>query len=94
MEIKHTHSDTKGMFFIELNGKKVGAMTYSVAGEGLIIIDHTEVGEELKGMGAGAQLLNKAVAYARENNLKIIPLCPFAKSMFDKKEEIRDVLHS
>lgn len=92
MEIKHSHSDSKGSFYVELSGKKVAEMTYSVAGEGLIIIDHTEVGEELKGQGAGAQLLNKAVAYARENNLKIIPLCPFAKAMFDKKEELRDVL--
>jgi uncharacterized protein len=92
MEIKHKHSETKGSFYIELEGKVVGEMTYSIAGPELIIIDHTEVGEELKGKGAGAQLLNANVAYARENNIKIIPLCPFAKSMFDKKEELRDVL--
>jgi hypothetical protein len=34
----------------------------------------------------------KAVEYARENGIKIIPLCPFAKSVFDKTPEIRDVL--
>ncbi len=28
------------------------------------------------------------------NNLKIIPLCPFAKSVFDKVEAIHDVLFS
>lgn len=92
MEIKHSQTETKGSFYIELEGKKVGEMTYSIAGPSLIIIDHTEVGEELKGKGAGAQMLNAAVAYARENNIKILPLCPFAKSVFDKKEEIRDVL--
>lgn len=92
MEIKHSHSDSKGIFYIELDGKKVGEMTYSIAGPNLIIIDHTEVGEELKGQGAGMKLLNQAIAYARENNIKIIPLCPFVKSVFDKKEDIRDVL--
>ena len=32
------------------------------------------------------------VKFARENNIKIIPLCPFAKSVFDRTESIRDVL--
>lgn len=92
MEIKHKQSETKGSFYIELDGKIVGEMTYSVASPALFIIDHTEVGEELKGKGAGAQLLTALVQYARENAIKIIPLCPFSKSMFDKKEELRDVL--
>ncbi len=92
MEIKHKHTETKGSFYVELEGKVVGEMTYSIASPELIIIDHTEVGEELKGKGAGAQMLNALVAYCRENNIKVIPLCPFAKSMFDKKEELRDVL--
>lgn len=92
MEIKHKQSETKGSFYIELDGKVVGEMTYSIASPELIIIDHTEVGEELKGKGAGVQMLNAAVEYSRQNQIKIIPLCPFVKSVFEKKEEIRDVL--
>jgi predicted GNAT family acetyltransferase len=46
----------------------------------------------LGGKGVGLQLLNTAVEYARTHNVKIVPLCPFAKSMFDKKPELRDVL--
>ncbi len=92
MDIKHSHSDTKGSFYIELEGKKIGEMTYSIAGPELIIIDHTEVGEELKGKGAGVQLLNALVDYVRKNNIKVIPLCPFAKSVFEKKVELQDVL--
>jgi uncharacterized protein len=34
----------------------------------------------------------KIVKFAREKNIKILPLCSFAKSVFDKMEEIRDVL--
>jgi hypothetical protein len=33
----------------------------------------------------GYQLVKKAVDYAREKQIKIMPLCPFAKSVFDKK---------
>lgn len=33
----------------------------------------------------------KSVAFAREQGVKILPLCPFAKAVFDKNEEIADV---
>ena len=92
MEIKHMDDSTKGMFFIEMEGKVVAKMTYVYAGEKLFIIDHTEVGPELKGTGAGKKLLERAVAFARKNDLKILPLCPFAKSVFDKTPEYSDVL--
>lgn len=67
-------------------------MTYSWAGNDKFIIDHTEVNPEFNGQGVGKKMVLSAVEYARENNLKIIPLCPFAKAMFDKMQEIRDVL--
>ncbi len=93
MNILQQQNETKGSFYVEENGKTVAEMTYSVVNPSLIIIDHTEVDESLKGKGAGLKLLNKLVEYARANTIKIIPLCPFAKSMFDKKhEEFKDVL--
>jgi len=92
MEIQQINRETKGVFQAMEDGKEAGAMTYSWAGEDKMIIDHTEVNPEFKGRNVGNQLLMALVEYARENNIKIIPLCPFAKSVFDKKEEIRDVL--
>lgn len=92
MLVKHEESDNKGGFFAEEDGKKIGEMTYSKAGPGKIIIDHTEVDPEEKGKGIGSVLLDKAVEYARDNNLKILPLCPFAKAQFDRDVNIRDVL--
>ncbi len=95
MEIIQQQTENKGSFYVGENGKVVTEMTYSVVNPSLIIIDHTEVDDSLKGKGAGMKLLNKAVEYARANNIKIIPLCPFAKSVFDKKhEEYKDVLRS
>lgn len=92
IQIQHELNDNKGAFFIEQNGKRVGEMTYVKAGEDRIIIDHTGVGDELKGQGAGKKLVMAAVDMAREKGIKIIPLCPFAKSVFDKTPEIGDVL--
>lgn len=92
MNIQHEESASKGAFFIEESGIRLASMTYSKAGPGRIIIDHTEVSEALKGKGAGKQLVAASVEYARRNNLKILPLCPFAKSVFDRVREFADVL--
>ncbi|SDC59939.1 hypothetical protein SAMN05421749_10837 [Acinetobacter marinus] len=69
-----------------------GEMAYTWAGEGMFIIDHTDVSEDYRGQGIGRQILDKVVAFAREKQLKIIPLCPYAKSVFDKDPSIADVL--
>lgn len=66
-------------------------MTYVWSGEDKIIIDHTEVSEKLGGKGIGKQLVHKAVEMAREKHIKIL-LCPFAKKVFDKTEDYKDVL--
>ena len=94
MEIKQINDIKRGHFEAFEDGKEAGKMTYTWAGDSKFIIDHTEVSEEFNGKGVGKKLLMATVDYARSNNLKIIPLCPFAKSVFDKTEEIRDVLFS
>lgn len=92
MEIHQKDNGEKGSFYIEIEKSIAAEMTYVWAGRDRIIIDHTEVGEELKGKGAGKQLVAKAVEFARQKGIKIIPLCPFSKSVFDKVKEFSDVL--
>lgn len=90
--IQHSESESKGAFFVEENGKRLAEMTYSKSGRDLIIIDHTEVSDELRGKSVGLKLVHAAVDLARRQHIKIMPLCPFAKSVFDRKSEFRDVL--
>lgn len=92
MNIQREESDSKGSFYIEEDGRRLAFMTYSKAGPSLIIIDHTEVSEALKGKNAGKQLVAAAVEHARKNDLKILPLCPFARSVFDRVKDYADVL--
>jgi uncharacterized protein len=92
MEVLQNDNGQKGMFYIEIDNKLAAEMTYVWAGKDRIIIDHTDVSEALKGKGAGKQMVSKAVDFAREKGIHIIPLCPFAKSVFDKVVEFRDVL--
>ena len=91
-EVQLEINDKNGFFYIEVNGKLEAKMTFVFAGPDKIIIDHTEVNEGNNGKGYGKKMVAKAVAFAREKNIKIIPLCPFAKKVFDKTPEFRDVL--
>ncbi|WP_194972674.1 GNAT family N-acetyltransferase [Aquiflexum lacus] len=92
MEILRKDNGNKGEFYILENKIQEAMMSYIWVGRDKIIIDHTEVNEPLKGKNAGKQMVLKAVEFAREKGIKIIPLCPFAKSIFKKNPDIRDVL--
>ncbi|MEO9803800.1 MAG: GNAT family N-acetyltransferase [Reichenbachiella sp.] len=92
MEIQQFDRESKGFFKVLEEEKEAGRMTYSWAGNDRIIIDHTEVNSEFKGKGVGKQMVLSAVDFARDKGISIIPLCPFARSVFDKHEDLRDVL--
>ncbi|MFS4417490.1 GNAT family N-acetyltransferase [Maribacter sp. 2307ULW6-5] len=92
MEITRTETENKGAAIATKEGKKAGEMTYSKASASLIIIDHTEVDQAFKGQGVGKKLLYDLVDMARQKKVQIIPLCPFAKAMFNRHEELQDVL--
>ena len=92
MEIQQFNRKTKGFFKALADDTEAGRMTYSWAGSKKFIIDHTEVNSDFKGQGIGNQMVDAAVAYARTNGFKIIPLCPFVKSVFDKRTDYQDVI--
>lgn len=92
MAVKQDIQGNKGVFYYDVEGQRKAEMTYSNAGPDKIIIDHTEVDESLRGEGVGYKLVEAAVNYARENQLKILPLCPFAAAVFRKRDDYSDVL--
>jgi uncharacterized protein len=90
--VKLELNDKNGYFYIEVDGMAEAKMTFVYAGDDKIIIDHTEVNQGNNGKGFGKKMIMKAVEFARAKNIKIIPLCTFAKSVFDKSSEYQDVL--
>ncbi|MFN3918534.1 MAG: GNAT family N-acetyltransferase [Flavobacteriales bacterium] len=92
MKLEHTNLESKGFFRVIDNSVEAGKMTYSWAGKDKFIIDHTEVSQAYNGKDVGKMMVMEAVKFARENDIKIIPLCPFAKSVFLKQEGLTDVL--
>lgn len=83
----------KGMFYVEQDGKIVAEMVYTMSSPEKMIVEHTEVDDSLKGKNVGMQLFNQMIEYARTNNIKVVPYCPFTAAMFKKKPEYADVLY-
>lgn len=90
VEIKREDGPSKGRWFIEVDGH-VAEMTYSRTSPTLIIVDHTEVPQALAGRRLGPMLAVNAVETARREGFRIMPLCPFMRSMFERHPEWADV---
>ncbi len=91
-DIQLQDTGSKGRYFLRGRGGAEAEMTFSKAGEHLLIIDHTEVPDAFRGQGAGLRLVTRAVEDARAAGKKIIPLCPFANAQFKRHPEWADVL--
>ncbi|MFM9910661.1 MAG: GNAT family N-acetyltransferase [Chitinophagaceae bacterium] len=92
MVVQHKLIGGKGIFYVGKEGAILAELVYTKPSADKMNIEHTEVDESLSGKGVGLQLVSTAVTYARTHSLKIIPLCPYAKSVFDKEPAFSDVL--
>lgn len=85
-------NDQKGKFFILINGKEEAEMTFFFTSQNEITINHTSVFPGNEGKSFGKKMVAKAVEFARERNIKITPICPFAKKVLENTPEFSDVL--
>ena len=84
-------SPSKGRYVYAVDGEEA-ELTFTRVGKERIIIDHTGVPPAFRGRGVGEALVAHAVAEARREGLKIIPLCPFAAAQFRRHPEWSDLL--
>ena len=93
LQITLEEGPTKGRYVGRIDGLPEAELTFSKTNPHLVIVDHTGVPDEMRGMGVGKALVGRIVEDAREKNFKIIALCPFAKASFERTPEWRDVLN-
>jgi hypothetical protein len=91
MDITHERDGHRGAFVVNRDGARLAELTYTVAGS-RVILDHTQVDDALRGTGTGAKLVAAAVEWARSEKISLMPLCPFARSVFDTTPAYADVL--
>ncbi len=77
----------------ESNDNFIAHITYVYEEEKVIAIDHTFVSPDLRGKSIASKLLSKVVDMAREENLKIIPICSYAVAKLSRNSEFDDILY-
>ena len=65
-------------FLIRLARGKYAYVKYHIS-DGTLYIDSTFVPEEYRGRSLAETLVKAAIEHARQNNLKIVPVCSYAK---------------
>lgn len=85
-----SHNTAKHRFEVSL-GDETAFAEYTL-GSGEITLTHTEVPKAFEGRGVAGQLAKAALGYAREQGLKVIPLCPFMAAYITKHAEWHDLV--
>ncbi|MEH6307725.1 GNAT family N-acetyltransferase [Olivibacter sp. CPCC 100613] len=86
-QLKVKLENNRGEIQLFVADRQAGKMEISIY-NGRLTVYHTEVDPEHEGKGYAKLLLNKLVEYARENHLKIAPLCPYVHSQFKRHPEL------
>ncbi len=90
MNYEVRHNPEASRFEIAL-GDKIAHADYHLSGI-IMTIFHVYTPPEYRGKGIAAKVTKFALDYARENNLKVIPQCPYAHSYIAEHKEYQSLL--
>lgn len=83
--IQVTNNTSAGQFEILEDGKRA-TLAYSER-DGKLYLIHTEVPRELGGRGYASALARTALDFARQNQLTVVPYCPFVRAYLKRHPE-------
>ncbi len=66
-------------------------LSYDPLAGGTLDLEHTMVPEEARGEGVGDALVRAAVAYARQEGVRLIPTCPYVSAWLARHPDARGV---
>lgn len=92
IEIRHEERGERGAFYVETADGRIAELTYTRTSPQTVVIEHTEVAQSLAGRGVGRLLVEAAVEWARRSGTKFVPVCAYAKTVFERYPGLRDVL--
>jgi uncharacterized protein len=71
-----------------------GELTFTQLGPTRISADHTLSPESMRGMGVAKALVDRLVADARAEGLKIVPVCSYVKAQALRHPDWADVIEN
>ncbi len=89
MEIQHDIANQR--FFTIVEGKEA-YLQYLIVDKNVLNYYKTYVPNELRGKGIAGKIVEAAMNYARENNLKIIPTCSYVDTFIERHKNFEDLI--
>jgi predicted GNAT family acetyltransferase len=86
-ELNGTHE-----FVLRMDGERFGFLEFTRPDTGVMCIEHVEVALELRSAGLGQQLVQKAVAFAKDAGLRVVPICSYARAVIERDPALRAAL--
>lgn len=83
---------TNKFYIGEDENNPIAEITYKEKDKHTINVDHTYVSDELRGQGIAGKLVEVITDFARKENVKIIPTCPYVASKMEKTAEYHDLI--
>jgi predicted GNAT family acetyltransferase len=71
-------------FVLRIDGERFGFLEFTRPDVGVMRIEYVEVSPELRGSGLGKQLVEKAVAFAQDATLRVVPICSYARAVIQR----------
>lgn len=83
--------ENEGIFLQNNEGKRIGGITFTDMGGGVVDITHTYVDRSLRGQGIAGKLMTELTQTLRANNKKACPTCSYAVDWFERHTECADI---
>lgn len=74
-------------FYQKEEDKLIAEITYVPQRDEKWAIDHTFVDPSLRGQGIAEQLVDRVVEEAQKEEKKLVAVCPYVVTLFDRKKE-------
>lgn len=92
LKFKHEPQGNGGVITLFENSVKAGEISYVWTGSDKIIIEHTEAFEGFAGKGYGRMLVEQTVAFAEGKDVKIVPVCSYAKRVLSGNNKYKEII--
>ncbi len=79
-------------FVLRIDGERLGFLEFTRPEVGLMRIEYVEVSPELRGKGHGRQLVAKAIEFAKDTELRVVPICSYARVVIERDPAMRPLL--
>ncbi|HVS01777.1 MAG TPA: GNAT family N-acetyltransferase [Thermoanaerobaculia bacterium] len=93
MQLDIRHDEDSNRFYADLGepGQRA-VLSYRPAGDGVLDFHSTLVPPQQRGNGIGRRIVLHALRWARDNDFKVVPSCPFVDGVIQDNPDYQDVV--